>query len=163
MEGYRANIGYRAPDFKLKNENGSQVSFHDWREDMQAVLVFIKAVDDRHTRELLIYLKDDAERIESREGRIIAVSYGNVRFNKRLVKELDLPFHILSDEGCDVIKTYGIFNEYDKLVGPAIFVINKGGIIRYIYTASNPEDVPEDTDILAALQGIVSPIMTEHV
>lgn len=84
---------------------------------------------------------------------MLAVSYGSVSENRSLANKLGLPFHILSDPECSAIKLYEIYNRYDKLVGPAVFVIDKAGTIRYIYVGKNPKDIVNNEDVLAALQG----------
>lgn len=146
-------VELRAPDFTLKDENGNDVSLYEFKQDNCVILVFIRAVDDRFTRGLLEYLKDSTERFAHYNGRVLAVSYGSVEDNKKLVENRDMPFHILSDPDCSVIKRYEIYNQYDKLIGPAMFVIDTAGIIKYMYVGKNPQDIVEDQDIIATLQG----------
>jgi peroxiredoxin Q/BCP len=146
--------GYKAPDFKLKDENRAYVSLYKFLDDHSVVLVFIRAVDDPDTRRLLEYLKDSYQRIRYHCADVLAVSYGSVEFNKMLVEERRLPYHILSDEDCTVLKRYQIYNEYDKLVGPNIFILNCAGLITYMYNGKNPDDIVAMADIIAVVHDL---------
>lgn len=146
--------GYKAPDFRLKDENGTYVSLYKFLDDHSVVLVFIRAVDDAHTGALLEYLKDSYQRIQYHCADVLAVSYGSVDLNKRLAEEHRTPFHILSDEDCTVLKRYQIYNEYDKLIGPNIFILNCAGLITYMYNGKNPEDIVAMADIIAVLHDL---------
>ncbi len=117
------------------------------------VLAFVRGVDDRHTREQLDYLKNDYERFQHFGADVLVVSYGSVDFNNRLIDRLSLPFHILSDEDCRVMKMFNIYNQYDKLVGPAMYVINGAGTVLFLYEGKEPADITSDEEILRVLQG----------
>lgn len=109
-----------------------------------------------HTAELLDYLNDSYQRIRYHCADVLAVSYGGVELNKKLVDGHKLPFHVLSDEGCSVLKKYDIYDEYDKLVGPSVFILNCAGIIVYMYNGKNPGDIVEEADIISVLHDIMS-------
>jgi thioredoxin-dependent peroxiredoxin len=143
--------GFKAPDFRLKDENGQFVSLEDLICRQSLVLVFIRAADDAHTGEQLDYLKDSYERIKYHCADVIAVSPGSETFNRELAKKHRLPFHILCDADCRVLKRYQIFNEYDKLEGPCIFILNCAGMITYMYNGKNPEDIVSMADIIHTL------------
>jgi peroxiredoxin Q/BCP len=147
--------GFKAPDFKLRDENGRELSLYAFLKDRSSVLVFIRAVDDRFTGELLDYLNDSYQRIKYHCGDVLAVSWGSVEFNKRLVESHKLVFHILSDEDCSVIKKYQIYDEDDKLIGPNVFILNCAGLINYMYNGKNPEDIVAMADIIAVLHDIM--------
>ncbi|HTY92192.1 MAG TPA: redoxin domain-containing protein [Methanocella sp.] len=143
--------GYNAPDFTLKDETGNSISLKEFRDNQSVVLVFIRAVDDAHTSEQLDYLKDSYQRILYHCGNVLTISYGSVNFNKGLAEKHNLPFHILSDEDCSVLKKYQIYNPYEKLIGPNIFILNCAGLITYMYNGKNPEDIVSMADIIAVL------------
>lgn len=147
--------GYKAPDFKLKDEDGRDVSLYGFLDKQSVVLVFIRAVDDAHTGEQIDYLKDSYERIKYHCADALVVSYGSVEFNKRLVDKHKLPFRILSDEDCSVLKKYQIYNDYDKLAGPNVFIMNCAGLITYMYNGKNPEDIISMADIIHVLHDLM--------
>lgn len=147
--------GNKAPDFRLKDEDGRNVSLYGFLDDHSTVLVFIRAVDDRFTGEQLDYLNDSYQRIRYHCGDVLAVSWGGVDFNKMLVESHRLAFHVLSDEGCAVLKKYQIFSEADKLPGPNVFILNCAGLITYMYNGKNPGDIVSMADIIAVLHDLM--------
>lgn len=146
-----AEPGYKAPDFTLKDEAGRTVSLYGFLDRHLTVLLFIKGVDDRHTQEQLDFLKDSYERIKYHNADVLVVSSGDVAFNKHLVEGRRLPFHILSDASCEVMKRYDIYNKDDILAGPVLFILNSAGLINFLYDGKNPEDVVEEADVISML------------
>lgn len=143
--------GYRAPDFNLKDEKGRDVSLYGYIRDHLTVLVFVKGQDDRYTREQLDFLKDSIERIRFHNADVLVISSGDVSFNERLSDDMGLPFHILSDVDHAVMKRYDIYNAYDTLEGPVVFIINRIGMINFFYAGKNPEDIVEEADVIRML------------
>lgn len=148
-----AAVDTRAPEFTLMNENGKNISLDAFRKGKKLVLAFVRGVDDAHTGEQLDYLKDDYERFTYHGADVLAISDGSISLNKALRDSHKLPFHILSDPDCTVIKAYGLYNRYDKLIGPAILVLNEAGVILFRYEGKNPSDIAEDEEIIKVLEG----------
>lgn len=143
--------GYKAPDFALKDENGQIVSLFDFIDGHLTVLLFIKGIADRHMREQLDFLKDSYDRIKFHNADVLVVSSGDVSFNKYLVNDLRLPFHILSDARHKVLKLYDLYNKFDTLIGPVLFIINSAGLINFSYEGKNPEDIIDTADVIRML------------
>ena len=142
------------PDFTLKDESGKDLSLKNFRKGKKyVVLAFVRGVDDRYTREQLYYLKNDYERFRHFGADVLVVSYGSVDFNHGMINRLSLPFHILSDHDCRVMKMFNIYNQYDKLVGPVIYVINGAGTVLFLSEGKEPNDITPDEEILMVLQG----------
>jgi peroxiredoxin Q/BCP len=142
------------PDFTLKDEFGKDLSLRDFKQDKKyVVLAIVRGVDDAHTREQLDYLRNDYQRFQHYGGDVLAVSYGSIDFNRSLITNLSLPFHILSDRDCCLIEQLGLFNQYEKLVGPAIYLLNQAGTVLFMYQGAEPADIVEDEEIIMAMQG----------
>jgi peroxiredoxin len=60
---------------------------------------------------------------------------------RRYVEDHGLPFHILIDDTRDVVKEYGVWHQigFDawNIARPALFLIDRQGIIRYSFVASS--------------------------
>lgn len=69
-----------------------------------------------------------------------------------MIDKLLLPFSLLSDEEGDVSRRYGVWDEEGRIARPAIFVIDRGGIVRYAYVGEDFADRPGDEPVFAALQ-----------
>jgi peroxiredoxin len=69
-----------------------------------------------------------------------------------MVEKLLLPFSLLSDPDGDVIRRYGVWDEEGQIARPAIFVVDRTGVIRYAYVGDDFADRPGDEPMLEALR-----------
>ncbi len=53
--------------------------------------------------------------------------------SRELVDKLKLPFPVLSDVGHKIIDAYDLYNPDGKIAKPALFVLDKKGIVRWIF------------------------------
>jgi len=60
---------------------------------------------------------------------------------RRYIEETGLPFNILVDDSRDVVKAYGVWHQVGldawNIARPALFLIDRHGIIRYGFVASS--------------------------
>ena len=79
---------------------------------------------------------------------------------RRYVEETGLPFNILVDESRDVTKRYGVWHRVGldawNISRPALFVIDRTGVIRAIYVGERQEEFPTGEEIDAAIASIDS-------
>jgi len=82
----------------------------------------------------------------------VAQNSGAVR---RYVEDAGLPFNILVDESREVTKCYGVWHRMGldawNIARPALFVIDKGGVIRAIFVGESQEEFPGPDEIARAL------------
>ena len=75
---------------------------------------------------------------------------------RRYIEETGLPFNILVDESREVLKAYGVWHAVSlfawNIAHPALFVLDRGGAVRYSFIADRQEEFPTHAEILAALQ-----------
>jgi len=71
--------------------------------------------------------------------------------NLALVEKLDLPFTLLSDARGDLAKRCDLWNDEEGVAVPAIVVLDRAGVIRYLYAGHDFADRPGDDEVLAAL------------
>ena len=75
---------------------------------------------------------------------------------KRYIEDTGLPFDILVDETRDTVKAYGVWHRigFDawNIARPALFVIDRGGIIRYVFVAGLQTEFPEHQLIVEELR-----------
>jgi hypothetical protein len=70
---------------------------------------------------------------------------------RAMVEKLDLPFPLLSDARGDLAKHCGLWNDKEGVAIPAIVVVDRGGVIRYLYAGRDFADRPGDDEVLGAL------------
>jgi len=71
---------------------------------------------------------------------------------KRYVEDTGLPFDILVDEGRETIKAYGVWHRigFDawNIARPALFLIDRSGVVRYVFVANWQTEFPEHDDVV---------------
>jgi peroxiredoxin len=84
---------------------------------------------------------------------VVAQNSGVVR---RYVEDAGLPFNILVDESREVTKRYGVWHRLGldawNISRPALFVIDKGGVIRAVFVGETQEEFPTKEEIDRALE-----------
>ena len=82
---------------------------------------------------------------------VVAVVAQNSGAVRRYVEEAGLPFNILVDESREVTKRYGVWHRMGldawNISRPALFVIDKGGVIRAIFVGESQEEFPGADEI----------------
>ena len=70
---------------------------------------------------------------------------------KRYVEENGLPFHILVDETREIAKLYGVWHRIGlsawNIARPALFGIDRTGVIRYSFVGESQDEFPPSEDI----------------
>ena len=71
---------------------------------------------------------------------------------RRYVEGEGLPFDILVDDSRETMKAYGVWQRIGidawNIARPALFLIDRGGIVRYSFVASSQFEFPTQRDIL---------------
>ena len=75
----------------------------------------------------------DYNRFTAAGAEIIAISVDNQDKNRELSDKLKLPFAVLSDADHKVIDAYDLYNPDGKIAKPAVFVIDKSGVVRWTF------------------------------
>jgi methyl-accepting chemotaxis protein len=74
---------------------------------------------------------------------------------RRYIEDSGLPFDILVDDSRDVVKAYDVWHPvgFDawNIARPALFLIDRHGIIRYSFVASSQFEFPAHQDIVAEI------------
>ncbi|HUL61491.1 MAG TPA: redoxin domain-containing protein, partial [Methanocella sp.] len=71
--------------------------------------------------------------------------------------DLRLPFRVISDPDCDVIKAYGVYDDSTDTADPTVFLIDKNGVVRFRKTIESLYDrVPAD-EIVNRLRDLGTP------
>jgi peroxiredoxin len=70
-----------------------------------------------------------------------------------MIEKLLLPFSLLSDPEGEVSRRYGVWDEEGQIARPAIFVLDRVGVVRYAYVGQDFADRPGDDEVHAALGG----------
>lgn len=90
--------------------------------------------------------------------RVVAVVAQRSEKVRRYFAEHNLPFTILIDDSRETVKAYGVWHSVGidawNIARPAVFLIDRGGIIRYSFVASWQSEFPTQDELLAEVNSI---------
>jgi peroxiredoxin len=171
-------VGERAPDFTLRDQLGCQVSLAGELEHGPVVLIFYRGEWCPYCNMLLRTYGLRAGDFSERGARLVAVSPQTPDNSFTMAEKHSLEFPVLSDEGGEVIGRYGLkyqvegqSRELHAAVGtdlarfngeggwilpaPAVFVIDRKGIVRFAGVDGDYTQRVEPDEALAALDSLV--------
>ncbi len=130
--------GKKAPDFKLKDQNGQTISLSDYKG--KSVVLYFYPKDDTSgcTKEACSF-RDGLPGFGKLNAVILGVSADSVESHKKFADKYNLPFTLLSDESKEMIEKYGVWKEKSmygrKYMGieRTTFIIDENGKIKKIF------------------------------
>ena len=129
-------IGTKAPDFKLKDQNGDEHTFKDYAGRKLLVFFYSKDNTSGCTKQAVAYsgLK---ERFAEKGITVVGVSKDSAASHKRFEEKQGLTVTLLADPELEMIKAYDVWKE-KKLYGNVsmgvlrtTYVIDGNGIIVF--------------------------------
>jgi thioredoxin-dependent peroxiredoxin len=132
----KVGVGDLAPDFTLPSQLGEEVSLRDFLGKKRAIVLFFYPKDDTPgcIKEACSF-SDGYERFEKLKAGVTGVSSDSVRSHQRFAQKHALPFALLSDEGGEVRKLYGIPNTLGLFPGRVTYVIDEEGVVRHVFAS----------------------------
>jgi peroxiredoxin Q/BCP len=103
-------IGKKAPDFTLLDENGERVKLSQLKGRRVIVFFYPKAMTSGCTREACDF-RDEVAAFEKKDAAVLGVSKDAPAAQKRFKEKYRLPFPLLSDESLEVHKAWGVWGE----------------------------------------------------
>lgn len=119
-------VGQKAPDFTLPDEEGNQVSLKDYAG--RRVIIYFYPKDDTPgcTKEACS-IRDNFPALTEKDALVFGISADSVESHKKFKTKHNLPFTLLSDPEKEVIQAYGAWGT-KKMYGKEY-----EGIMRYTY------------------------------
>lgn len=130
--------GQKAPNFKLKDQNGKVISL-DSLKGRNVVLYFYPKDNTSGCTTEACNFRDEFPKFNKLDAVILGVSPDSVESHKKFAEKYHLPFSLLSDEKKEVLEKYGVWQEksmYGKKymgVVRTTYVIDKYGKIKNIF------------------------------
>ena len=127
-------VGDHAPEFALRSQEGDLVTLSDLLGRGNVVLYFYpKDFTPGCTAEAGAF-RDNYADFKKLGTEVIGISSDSVDSHKSFAADCNLPFRILSDINGDLRKKYGVPSSFGLVAGRVTYVIDKGGIVRYIFS-----------------------------
>ena len=169
----KLKVGELAPNFSLPDIECNLRKLSDFLADKECKLqslsefrkknivinFFISSFTSTCTKEMCAF-RDSMARLMGLQAQVIGISANDPAVNYSFAEKHKLPFPILSDHKGKVIKKYGVENtNFKNLEGTSdakrsIFIIDKKGVIQYVWITDDPTEEPDYDQIERTLAKI---------
>lgn len=133
--GRNLQIGDFAPDFVLKDHHGRIVKLSDFRNKTNVVLYFYPKDDSSGCTLEACGFRDHYDEFKQTSSEVIGISSDDGSSHFKFASKFHLPFILLSDTGSKVRQLYNVPKSFLFVPGRVTFIIDKTGIIRYIFNS----------------------------
>ena len=148
-------IGDKAPDFTLNDQNGNPVSLADFAGKRVVLYFYPRDNTPGCTRQACAFA-GAYQGFKKKDVVVIGVSKDSVASHKKFAEKFDLPFILLTDPELEVIQAYGVWQEkknYGKVsmgVVRSTYLIGPDGTVEAVMPKAKPDT--NAAEILAALR-----------
>ena len=155
----QTKVGDKAPNFLLPDIHMKKRSLEEFRGQKVVLAFFVGAFTSVCTKEMCAF-RDSMDRLVDLKAQVIGISVNDPFSNKGFAEKNRLPFPVLSDYKRETIRDYGIESiDFAGLRGytvakRSIFIVDKTGVVRYVWTTENPSIEPNYGEIEKALERI---------
>ncbi len=149
-------VGQKAPDFELLNQDGNKVRLSDFHFKANVILAFYCADFTPICTKELCDFRDDYAKFQAKGAQVIGLSIQPQESKKRFAGKLGLNFPILADEKKEVAQAYGVMGPLGFRNRRATFVIDKKGIVRHKDLEPIALMRPNDKELLRVLDELGS-------
>jgi len=134
---HRIQVGDKAPDFTLPAQSGDPVRLQDRLGERVVVLYFYPRDDTRGCTAEACAFRDSYEVFADADAgaEVIGVSSDSVDKHAAFAGKHELPFTLLSDQGGQVRKRYGVPAVLGLLPGRVTYVIDRQGTVRHVFNS----------------------------
>ena len=149
-------VGMKAPDFTLLNQNGEKVSLSDYLGKRVVLYFYPKDNTPGCTRQACAFAAA-YDGFRNRDVQVIGISKDSVASHLKFAQKHELPFVLLSDPDLIAIQAYDVWKE-KKLYGKnsmgvvrTTYIIDKSGNVEKVMPKVKPDT--NAAEILAYLNG----------
>lgn len=138
------DIGTKAPDFSLPDQNGTVHSLADYKGKKVILYFYPKDMTGGCTAQACSF-RDRYPQIQEKGAVILGVSKDSVESHKRFEEKHGLPFPLLADEALEVITAYDVLKpgkdgKPTKSLIRSTYLIDEIGIIVKAFGGVKPKD-----------------------
>lgn len=148
-------IGTKAPDFALPDQDGNIVHLSDFLGKKVALYFYPKDNTPGCTRQACAFARHYPD-FKEKDTVVIGISKDSAASHRKFADKFELPFVLLSDASLETLKAYGVWNE-KSLAGKlgmgvvrSSYLIDEEGVIRQVMAKVKPDSNADD--ILAFLE-----------
>lgn len=136
MANYLA-VGATAPDIKVTDQEGNEVSLHDYKGKKVVLFFYPKANSGSCTKEAAS-LRDTYADLQAQGYEVLGVSPDKQKALQNFITKQELPYSLLSDPEHELTKAFGAWGEkkmygktYEGLLRTT-FLLDEEGKVAYV-------------------------------
>lgn len=169
-------LNSKAPDFKVKDQNGADISLKDLRKKGPVVIVFYRGNWCPYCNRELKNLQDSLQLLIDKKAQVVAITPEGETGIDSTVAKTGATFPILYDVDAKLAKAYQVAYTLDEktttryksfdidllkinnqkerpiLPVPAVYIVNRDGAITYRYFEADYKKRPSVADLLKELK-----------
>lgn len=152
-------VGDSAPEFSLVDTERRPVKLADWL-GRSVVLAFYPGAFTKVCQRELCAFRDMLANLETLNAQVVGISVDSPWVNGAFAAANRIGFPLLSDYTRAVSRQYGgVHEHFAGLSGysvskRAVFVVDKTGIVRYVWVSDDPGREPPYVEVEAALNTV---------
>ena len=137
-------VNDKAPDIKLEDENGKEVSLKDFK-GKTVVLYFYPRADTPGCTKEACEFRDTYKQMQKTGAVLLGASPDTPKAQKKFQEKFHLPFTLLADADKKLCNAFGVIQEknmYGKKVMGVVrttFIIGPDGKIKHVFHKVKPE------------------------
>ena len=152
-----ADVGSKAPDFTLTNQDREPVTLSAQR-GRPVVLAFFPAAFSSVCSKELCTFRDRLDRLNQANAQVFGISVDTFFTLKAFQADQKLTFPLLSDFNKQVIRDFGVFNEdmigLKGIAKRAVFVLDRDGVVRYREVLDDARNEPDYEKVFTTLAAL---------
>ena len=149
------DVGAKAPDFALPNQDRDTVRLSDELKKGPVVLAFMPAAFSSVCTTEMCTFRDASPELANVGARVLGVTTDTFFALKAWADAQKIPFTLLSDYNKDVIRQYDVANPdmigLKDIAKRAVFVIDRNGIVRHREVLEDARNEPDYAKVRAAV------------
>jgi peroxiredoxin len=147
-------VGEPAPDFKLRDQDGEEVSLADF-EGRRVMLVFYPGDFSPVCSDQLSVYQEAKPRLAAAGVELVGISVDSFFAHKAFQRQLGIDTTLLSDfepKG-EVAKAYGSYVEGPGFANRTLVLLDEDGIVAWTHESPSPGEFPGADVVLGAVAG----------
>ena len=149
------DVGAKAPDFALPNQDRETVRLSDEVKKGPVVLAFMPAAFSSVCTTEMCTFRDSSPELGNVGARVLGITTDTFFSLKAWADAQKIPFTLLSDYNKDVIRQYDVANPdmigLKDIAKRAVFVIDRNGIVRHREVLEDARNEPVYAKVRAAV------------
>ena len=145
------NVGAKAPDFTLPNQDREPVTLSEQLKRGPVVLAFFPGAFSGTCTSEMCTLRDSMSELKKVNANVLGVSTDTFFALKAWADAHTFGFPLLSDYNREVIPKYGVTNPdmigLKNIAKRAVFVIDRSGVVRHSEVLDDARNEPDYTKL----------------